>query len=216
MTKISLAYRRRRLPFAALTMAAGLTHAVALTIAPALTLPGQATAADSTFDPLPIDEPAGWLGHRPFAQAPQGAAEEMQSFAAHEMEGERLVKGAPYCADAVHETVQMLPDARGAASNRIVRRQTTRLCRDGEGRTRQELEQGGTRRVYPRDPVARQNWVLEPSARTARRLGSPLTMAMQLTLPPGLHDGQAWREHADQLREWARGLGPHRPHRRPW
>ena len=59
----------------------------------------------------------------------------------------RIVKGAPYCADAMHETVQWLPDPAGAAANRIVQRQTTRLCRDGEGRTRQEIEHNGRKLV---------------------------------------------------------------------
>ena len=53
----------------------------------------------------------------------------------------RSVRGAPYCADAAHESVQQLADG-----NRIVRKQLTRLCRDGEGRTRQELEHDGQKR----------------------------------------------------------------------
>ena len=56
---------------------------------------------------------------------------------------ERVVRAAPYCAEAVHESVQPLADG-----NRIVQRQVTRLCRDGEGRTRQEVEHNGRRRVY--------------------------------------------------------------------
>lgn len=140
------------------------------------------------------------------AQAFAGLPDEAQAFAAQEMAGEQLVKGAPYCADAVHETVQHLPDATGAATNRIVRKQTTRLCRDGEGRTRQEVERDGVRRVYLRDPVSRENWVLDPAARTARRLGTSLGVSMQLSLPAELHDSNAWREHAERLREWARGV----------
>src|SRR5687768_13426966 len=46
----------------------------------------------------------------------------------------RVTKGAPYSAEAVTEFVQQLADG-----NRIVRRTTTRLYRDGEGRTRREL-----------------------------------------------------------------------------
>jgi hypothetical protein len=45
-------------------------------------------------------------------------------FAQGELGGERVVKGAPYCADAVHESIQTLADG-----NRIVRQQQTRLCR---------------------------------------------------------------------------------------
>jgi hypothetical protein len=43
----------------------------------------------------------------------------------------RVTRGAPYTADAVTEFVQVLHDG-----NRIVRRTTTRLVRDSEGRTR--------------------------------------------------------------------------------
>ena len=78
---------------------------------------------------------------------------------------ERVVKGAPYCADALHESVQPLADG-----NRIVQRQVTRLCRDGEGRTRQEVDYDGRKRVYLRDPVAREAWMLDPERKTARLL----------------------------------------------
>src|SRR5689334_7024407 len=44
-------------------------------------------------------------------------------FVSAEMGNERVVKGAPYCAEAVHETVQWLPDGNGGAANRIVRQQ---------------------------------------------------------------------------------------------
>jgi len=112
--------------------------------------------------------------------------------------GEHVVKGAPYCAEAVHETIQWLPDPAGSAPNRIVRQNLTRLCRDGEGRTRQEVERGGRRYVYLRDPAAREAWVLDPERRTARRLGS-------VSLPLGAAvDAASWRDYAEQMREWAR------------
>ncbi len=112
--------------------------------------------------------------------------------------GERLIKGAPYCAEAVHETVQWLPDPSGGASNRIVRQNSTRLCRDSEGRTRQEVERGGRRLVYLRDPVARESWVLDPQRKTARRL-SGVSQPMD-----ALADAASWRDYAEQMREWAR------------
>src|SRR5690349_436426 len=87
-------------------------------------------------------------------------------FAADELGSERVVKGAPYCADAIHESIQTLTDG-----NRIVRKQQSRLCRDGEGRTRQEVERNGRKIVWLRDPVAKQGWVLDPQRKTARRLG---------------------------------------------
>jgi hypothetical protein len=116
-------------------------------------------------------------------------------------DGQRVIKAAPYCADAVHETVQWLADGNGAAPNRIVRQQTTRLCRDGEGRTRQEVERSGRKLVYLRDPAARETWLLDPERKSARRIGSSLRMEW--------HSGEshkAMREYAERLREWARHM----------
>lgn len=111
--------------------------------------------------------------------------------------GVRVIKGAPYCAEAVHETVQWLPDPGGGAANRIVRQSTTRWCRDGEGRTRQEVERAGRRLVYLRDPVAQENWVLDPQRKQARRLagGGGYEAAV---------DTMAWQDYAERMREWAR------------
>jgi hypothetical protein len=79
------------------------------------------------------------------------------------------VQGAPYCADAVHETVQVLADG-----NRIVQRQTSRQCRDGQGRTRQEIATpDGRVRVYLRDPIAREAWMLDTDRKLAIRLDAP-------------------------------------------
>lgn len=128
-------------------------------------------------------------------------------FAAHEVGNERVVKGAPYCADAVHENIQHLADG-----NRIVRSSTTKLCRDGEGRTRQELDRGGRKQVWLRDPVARETWLLDPERKTARRMSGSSGLATPW--PPGSgHDSPAWREYserlreyAERMREWARGV----------
>ena len=118
-----------------------------------------------------------------------------------ELAPERVVKGAPYCADAVHETVQWLPDANGGAPNRIVRQQTTRLCRDGEGRTRQESERNGRKWVYLRDPVAGETWQLDPAARTARSVRGIARMG------DAFFDSEAWRVYGERLREWGRNFG---------
>ena len=117
-----------------------------------------------------------------------------------ELGSERVVKGAPYCADAAHETVQWLPDGQGGAPNRIVRQQSTRLCRDGEGRTRQEVDRGGRKIVYLRDPAAHESWVLDPERKTARRLG----LVTDIRVPDG--DGSAWREYGERMREFGRQM----------
>ena len=105
--------------------------------------------------------------------------------ATHILSAERVVKGAPYCAQAVHETVQALADG-----NRIVRQQTSQLCRDGEGRTRQEVERQGRKMVYLRDAVSGENWLLDPERKTARYLGG------------GRASAEAQREYGERMREY--------------
>jgi hypothetical protein len=111
--------------------------------------------------------------------------------------GERVVKGAPFCAEVQHETVQWLANPDGGAPNRIAKTTAWKVCRDGEGRIRQEVERNGVQRVYLRDPVARENWVLEPARKTARRTGA-------LSLE-GV-DREALRDYAERMREWAREM----------
>ncbi|HEX5686966.1 MAG TPA: hypothetical protein VFY73_23385 [Ideonella sp.] len=119
------------------------------------------------------------------------------AFASDEMGSERVVKGAPYCADAVHESVQTLTDG-----NRIVRKQQTRLCRDGEGRTRQEVDRGGRKLVWLRDPVAKQGWLLDPERKTARRLGH-FGHVGHAGQPMWFNDAAVGAEHAEQWRAYA-------------
>lgn len=120
-------------------------------------------------------------------------------FAGRELQGERVVKGAPYCATAVHETVQALADG-----NRIVKAQRTELCRDGDGRTRRELQRdGGPRLVYLHDPVTQESWLLQPEKKSARRLRGAWAAA---PVERELHHealGERLRENAERWREWA-------------
>ena len=78
----------------------------------------------------------------------------------------RVARGAPYSADAISEFVQVLSDG-----NRIVRKTTTRLIRDGEGRTRRETigAGGAVENVVITDPVSGNNFVLDVASRTAMR-----------------------------------------------
>ena len=78
----------------------------------------------------------------------------------------RITTGRPYSAEATTEFVQVLGDG-----NKIVRRSTVRIYRDGEGRTRrEELAPDGTvKSISIYDPVAHVSYVLDPSTRTARR-----------------------------------------------
>ena len=161
----------------------------------AAALAAASAGAQPSDAPDPVDLPspdAGWiaqLDHADFA----GPHARTLAFVGDELGQERIIKGAPYCADAVHESVQPLADG-----NRIVHRQITRLCRDGEGRTRQEIEHDGRKRVYLRDPIAREGWVLDPERKSARRVGLG-----RLDAPA---DGAAWREYGERMRDWARSF----------
>ena len=104
------------------------------------------------------------------AMPPQGVA-----FMASEMSWEeRFVKGQPYSAEAVTETGQTLADG-----NRISRKQTSLVYRDGEGRTRREQSINAVgpwssgqdfKTIFINDPVARVNWILDPQNKSARKI----------------------------------------------
>ena len=129
------------------------------------------------------------------------------AFAGRELRGEQRVKGAPYCATAVHENVQAMADG-----NRIVRRQESQLCRDGEGRTRREVQrEGGPKIVYLNDPVAEESWVIHPDEKRVQRLrGSPVAIMFERSDAAAHADWQAsmqdWgermKEQAERWKEW--------------
>ena len=73
----------------------------------------------------------------------------------------KVVKDAPYSAEAVTEKVQILGDG-----NRIVKRTTTMLYRDAAGRTRQEQTAPGST-VFISDPVSAKHTVLNVDKKTA-------------------------------------------------
>jgi hypothetical protein len=86
----------------------------------------------------------------------------------------KVVKGAPYKAEAVTEVTQTLADG-----NRISRRTATTVWRDSGGRTRREVTLAAVGplvghdmplHVLIHDPVADTTFVLEPEARVARRM----------------------------------------------
>jgi hypothetical protein len=87
----------------------------------------------------------------------------------------KVVKGAPYSAQAISESIQTLADG-----NRIVHKSTASVYRDGEGRTRrdQTLKAIGPyasagdapQTTFINDPVAGINYILDSRSRTARKL----------------------------------------------
>jgi len=89
-------------------------------------------------------------------------------FLLHEMEGlGKVVKGAPYTANAVTETTQVLGDG-----NRIVNKTSAFLARDSEGRTRREesftrvggLQANPFKTVMINDPVAHVQYMSSPKS----------------------------------------------------
>lgn len=127
------------------------------------------------------------------------------SFAGRELESERVVRGAPYCATAVHENVQTLGDG-----NRIVRKQQSQLCRDGEGRTRREVQrEGGPKVIYLNDPVAKESWVVYPDQKRVQRLRSNAAWApgadaaAHAAWEASMQDwGERMKEQAARWKEW--------------
>jgi len=96
----------------------------------------------------------------------------------------KVVKGAPFSAEGINESVQVLPDG-----NRIVRNTTTKMYRDGEGRFRREgagntgsgftYAASGLMTAYGfqdtisiYDPVESVRYILTPASKTARRISS--------------------------------------------
>lgn len=78
-----------------------------------------------------------------------------------------VVTGAPYSAEVITESVQVLGDG-----NRIVRRTTGRVYRDGQGRTRREedREPGHVAVISISDPVAKVAYSLDPDAKSAWKM----------------------------------------------
>ena len=102
----------------------------------------------------------------------------------------KVVKGAPYSAQATTEMVQTLADG-----NRIVRRTNASVYRDGEGRTRREqtLNAVGAysssgdaqQTIFINDPVGQVNYILDAKNHTARKVDlSGMTMVRK-KLPEG-------------------------------
>jgi len=107
-------------------------------------------------------------------QGPDGGGNTF-TFVNSEFSFDRLVKGAPYSAQAVTEMTQILSDG-----NRIVNSSSAAVYRDAEGRTRREqtLKAIGPfasaaesfKTISINDPVAGVAYVLEPHSHTARKI----------------------------------------------
>ena len=106
--------------------------------------------------------------------------------------GGKVVKGVPYSAEAVTETVQTLADG-----NRIVNKTTSVLYRDSEGRTRREQSlnaigafvNGGEpiQTIIINDPVAGVTYALDTRTKVAHK-NAPLKLEQKLRKPSGPPD----------------------------
>jgi len=94
---------------------------------------------------------------------------------------ENAVKGAPYLADSITETVQALADG-----NRITRVNKSSFARDSEGRTRRESSIEGlgplgktaspVLSIFIDDPVTKTSYTLDPRSKTAFKSNSEARM----------------------------------------
>lgn len=103
--------------------------------------------------------------------------------------GDKVIKGSPYTAEGVTETVQTL-----ANGTRITHKSTSQLARDSEGRTRREqtLDMVGPwstsgeapKFIMLNDPVAGVSYHLDPRTSTAMKLPSVKGAMPPLPPPP--------------------------------
>lgn len=151
-------------------------------------LPASALFAQATNDvKVQLDQLKVQLEQLAPARIEMGSTFE---YVASSMVSGRSVKGAPYSADAVNESTQVLADG-----NRIVRRNSTKLYRDGEGRERREesISRPGTsqgepaRTIFITDPVASFSATLDTNRRTAHKM--PMSNRVMFTNSAGVGGG---------------------------
>ncbi|HKY42019.1 MAG TPA: hypothetical protein VJM50_02930, partial [Pyrinomonadaceae bacterium] len=116
-------------------------------------------------------------------------------FLASESFGGKIVKGAPYSAEAVTETIQTLSDG-----NRIVNKFTSSLYRDSEGRTRREQSFKGLgvlgsseeplKTIFIHDPVAGVSYSLDSRTHIAHK-SAPFTFEFSRKAGEGVTTAQA-------------------------
>jgi hypothetical protein len=93
----------------------------------------------------------------------------------------RTIKGAPYSAETVNESTQTLGDG-----NRISRRTTGRVYRDGQGRVRREEDRAdGSQSVSIIDPVAGEAYSLNTRTHVAVKTPSAVGFAVMNKLAGG-------------------------------
>ena len=104
----------------------------------------------------------------------QGVLSDTMVFVANEFNFDgKPVSNAPYSAESVTESVQILADG-----NRISRKNTAAVYRDSQGRTRREesLSIPGSevsqKTIFINDPVAKVSYILDAEKKTARKMSA--------------------------------------------
>jgi len=93
----------------------------------------------------------------------------------------KVVKGAPFSAEIINESIQTLGDG-----NRIVHQSKARIYRDGEGRVRREEERGsGAPTISITDPVTGLSFTLDPESRVAWQTPGMAAVRFTGSLQPG-------------------------------
>lgn len=119
------------------------------------------TVSHNTLKIVADRDAAATIGHKMIAvEAPQIAFESRMRMPFET----KVVTGAPYSAEVITESTQVLADG-----NRIVHRTTGRVYRDGQGRVRREedSDSGRVRSVSITDPVAKVSYWLDPERNVA-------------------------------------------------
>jgi len=126
---------------------------------------------------------------------PEGPPPHDFMFVASEMNFDgKLVKGAPYSAQALTETTQILSDG-----NRIINKSAASVYRDSEGRTRREqtlrvigpfaTADEPPQTIFINDPVTGVNYALDPRSRVARKM-APMKFEYKFAPHPGGAPGE--------------------------
>jgi hypothetical protein len=150
------------------------------------------TLSQAALAQQPVPEGAIIMRQRMF-QGPEGAPPPPPDgtfvFIASESFGGKVVKGAPYSAEAVTETIQTLSDG-----NRIINKFSSTLYRDSEGRTRREQSFKGLgvlgvgeeplKTIFINDPVAGVTYSLDSRTHIAHK-GAPYTFELSRKGGPG-------------------------------
>jgi hypothetical protein len=137
---------------------------------------------------------AAAYGQQVYTTTPAPAAKVIAEVASS---SEATVKGAPFSAEVVNETVQTLADG-----NRIVRRWSSKMYRNSEGRFRREgsITPGAFGMAFSADPnitildpVGGSRYLLNTEGRTARIITLPSAVIRPLPALPALPPGKFTR-----------------------